>query len=285
MTTHKATLLVDANNASEAFQHLYRAHLQAFPKVSLSSFCQTIGLSSKGNLSSILAGHRRLPQKYFNAVCKAFDIKGLERRLFKSLVDLSHATKPKDQEKLRYAIDEFKATLRSRDHSMTFHLNEPWVFEIFCAFGVASTPVTLAKLAALVGCPQASAAKALQNLIKNDLVKQIDHDQYELISRQIMFSQSDDGRAHIKFIERCISDAERNVKRYFEAHDQALFVSSLISVNKSTFSNLLHELRGDLEIFQNRIESEDADSLVRFNVQIYPMTDQNKSLTPNPASS
>ncbi len=82
----------------------------------------------------------------------------------------------------------------------------------------------------------------------------------------------DNARHHLDFLRQAIVKASRDAAKWYEQRSAAHFESSVMSVNSITYQKLLARLKDDLAQWQTELESERADTLVRFNIQIYPVT-------------
>ncbi len=67
-----------------------------------------------------------------------------------------------------------------------------------------------------------------------------------------------------------MEDARRNVDRWREKRDESIFSSYIISVKRSQYLKVVDQLRRNLLEIQSNLESDDADMLVRFNIQVFP---------------
>lgn len=81
-------ILLETDSAATSLRSLYELHKSHQRKVSLSFVCRRAGIPSKGYLSFVMAGKRRLNVKYWQGVCEVFKLNYEQERIMKLLLEI-----------------------------------------------------------------------------------------------------------------------------------------------------------------------------------------------------
>jgi hypothetical protein len=147
-----------------------------------------------------------------------------------------------------------------------------FALQLFCAFGLFANKPTTADLVRYFAGTEAPAAvdAALAALVGLGLVRRID-ERWGLLSEQIVFSEDEKGFSHLDLLKRGLAHAAAHVEEWFPRKTSSHFESSIISVRRERFQKLLPEMKSRLLLARSDLEAGDADMLISFNVQIYPL--------------
>lgn len=85
-----------------------------------------------------------------------------------------------------------------------------------------------------------------------------------------VFIESGNTEKQMSCVRASIQASYDAVAKWYTQPQEALFSSTILSVNKETYTKMLSQLNSVLLEFQSRMESSQADTLIRFNVQIFP---------------
>lgn len=107
-------ILLENDSAASSLRSLYELHKSHQSKVSLSFVCRRAGIPSKGYLSFVMAGKRRLNVKYWQGVCEVFKLNDEQERIMKLLLEIDFL-ECEEQKKTRAA--EIRV-LRRRLHEL-----------------------------------------------------------------------------------------------------------------------------------------------------------------------
>jgi uncharacterized protein (TIGR02147 family) len=268
---HEAILL-EAQDSAEAFRQLYQTAKNLDKRYSLSFMCRRLGLSSKGFLSDVMQGKRLLGHKYWDKVGQIFH---LDPACHEILILLFSIDNEKDCDRKKLLTDELaikrkalrysKKILSSKLRGMFFS------FDVFCAFGLFHNEPSKEQLRQYFGVERGVELEvALNILLTTGLIEKTDHGTYRLTDNRIRFSDSEDGISHLDFLRESIEDARRSVETWKTRTDESIFASNIISVKRSDYLAALNKLKRDLLEIQSNLESQEADILIRFNIQVYP---------------
>jgi hypothetical protein len=101
-------ILVEADNSAITLRQLYQLYKSQHKKVSFSFLCRRCGIPSKGYLSFVMSGKRRLNAKYWAPVCDAFKLNYQQAEVMRLLLEADA-----EPEK-RLLFDERMQLLRSQ---------------------------------------------------------------------------------------------------------------------------------------------------------------------------
>ena len=105
-------ILFESNSAGISLRRLYELFKNHKRKNSLSYLCQRIGIPSKGYLSFVMSGKRRLHAKYWDLTCKTFKLNDQQEKILKSLLELDfircETERRYQQKRIQYLREENK---------------------------------------------------------------------------------------------------------------------------------------------------------------------------------
>ena len=265
-------LLLQSDSLGKALDNLYKYFKGCDRKYSLSYFARRAGITSTGYLSDVMRGKRTLHIKYRNSIAKAFHLDGLAVDLMKSLLDREHCKDLKKMEDLTLRIDILKKNLRTVVIPLPEGVRELFFsLEVFSSFGLfKNRPTTEQLVQYFVEEPRERICEALETLQKLDLIGN-EGEVWFLLKEQILFGEESEGFSHLNFIRQSLGKASEDLEYWFSRRDQSSFVSSIISVNREVYKNKLIAFKKSLVEAQNDFESGEANMIVRFNVQVFPV--------------
>lgn len=93
---------------------------------------------------------------------------------------------------------------------------------------------------------------------------------FRSLTDHFLLGEAEADFSHIEFIKLALAHADKSVEKWFPQKNKSYFVSSILSVKMKHFEETVESLKSKLLLVQADLESPDADSLIHFNVQIYP---------------
>lgn len=264
--------LAQANRFGEALGTLIAHDKAKGRKISLLWLAKRIGVKSKGYLADVIGGRRTLNLAYLDDVVDVFKLKSIEASLVRLLA--IRDADGKDNVELDARITLLKKTLEteSRD-AAAFFSDLPFAFMAFAAFGLYNNLPSLADLTAYFGeRKRERLEQALAYLEQQGLVA-LEQDRYAIKSTNVVFKDSADGGSHLTFFRDAMKDAAKNVGLWYGRPQDALFDATIISVNYAAYQKALKDFFDRLNEAKAKMETGDADALIRCNVQIYPIRD------------
>lgn len=277
-----AHILINAQNFGEALGSIYRCNKKTSPRYSLAYLCRVSGIRSKGYLSDVMSGRRTLNLKYLLSLSRAMKLQEKHKQLFITLALVEAEKDPHQKKAYRQKVSSLKKALKVEYRKMPQGLYDPLVMvRVFCTLGLFREPPTIQNLLRkLKNIPLPEIEQSLNFLITQDAVIE-ENQRYRVKNEQIIFNSAENDKLHFRFITSCLEDAHRNLEKYFQRPNESYFESTLISVRSSVYKEKLVELKEFLNRYQSDIESSDADSLIHFNIQVYPANPVRPPVTPN----
>ena len=126
--------------------------------------------------------------------------------------------------------------------------------------------------------PSQDIEAALRLLEKKELILHTDGHFVINSERDFSFLSVDfDRDAEIRNIQNTLLEAQEKSKLMHSKRDEVVFHSSLLTVRKEDFLKLLPKIKTDLRTMHAELENENPDTLIRFNIQVYPTLTKTKA--------
>ncbi len=265
-------ILASASSGNEAIQDLLHRCKSFDSKFSLSYVCRKLGLNSKGYLSDVMRGRRFLGEKYWESLANFLQLDPAYREIFYLLLRIDAERDTHEQMLLKQELEIKRKAAGYSEKILSNKLRGMFfAFDVFCAFGLFKNSPGKDDLRTYFGVQRGLEIDvALNILLALDLIEKTADGRYGIKNYNIRFSDSEDGLSHLDFLKESMEDARRNVDRWREKRDESIFSSYIISVKRSQYLKVVDQLRRNLLEIQSNLESDDADMLVRFNIQVFP---------------
>ncbi|WP_141733758.1 TIGR02147 family protein [Oligoflexus tunisiensis] len=263
-----------SDKPSLIFRALFERKKQTHPHFSIAQLCKSCGIPSRGYLSEFLNGKRRLNSRYWKGFIKCFGLTGRLATAAHVVFELEDADSEDERrvlmeklESLRRSFKKVEESFPSRLHGMVF------AAEVYCAFGLYGNNPTKEQLKSYFGRSRALDVEyALACLMGIEVIGlDTDTQRYFIRENTIRFTDSEDsGLTMNSFHQYAVQDAERAFKKWYSSQD-AYFETIMISVKKSRLPEFIEKVKDHSILTAQEVESTEADMLIRFNVQIYPL--------------
>lgn len=263
-----------ANGASSGLviRNLYDLWKRHHTGFSLAILCQRAEMPSKGYLSDCMAGKRILNIKYRDSLVKAFKLKSENAHYLKVLI----AYENEKDERKRLILQSRLANAKKAINVQFMKMSKTYdgiftALEVFCGFGLFKNRPTWHQLETYFSdTPKARLLDALFLLKSMNLITEAPSGHYETKTSHFVLGEAESDFSHVEFIKLALAHASDNVENWFSQKDRSYFASSILSVRMEHFEKAIESLKSRMLLVQTDLESSDADTLVRFNVQIYP---------------
>jgi transcriptional regulator with XRE-family HTH domain len=254
--------------------------LVAAQELSLAALAKAAGLASKGYLSEVLRG-KRLPKPVTaEALARALGLTGVPLRYFGILA----ARAAEADASKAAALDAELAALVKALHVGVAPMPEAsglsgFAIEVYCAFGLFAGKPGRQDLVGYFGKSRAfDVDRALHELARGDfVVAHADHYTLREDTRHFAFDESKGGVAHLEFLRHAITAAAAAAEAWFPRKADSHFEAMILSVRRADYRVALQRLKADLLAWESGVETHDADTLIRFNVQVHPLEDPSTS--------
>lgn len=247
------------------------------PTLSLTHLCQSAGLRSKGHVSDMIHGRRQLSAHRAEAFGRALGLSGTSLRIFTTYAELNQTQTDKSKKRLTEKLEKLTKSVKI-DQRLTPIAFEPHdlSFEVFCAIGLFKSSCRYTDLVNFFGKEQTARIDQSIEQLHNLGVISKEGQNIRLLTSQIAFRGGSTG--HQNFIRMSLADAREKLPRLFEKREEAHFETVLLSVKKSEYKKFLDHIRDDVAYWRSTLETEQADEIVRINLQVYPIS--RRGITP-----
>ncbi len=272
IATSVPSALSAAETSGEALVNLLNLYKEAARPMSLAAICKKSGIPSKGYLSDVLNGRRKISRKYWETICDAFGLEGASRRHLQLLIKRDYAD-GKDKTKFNADLAAVMRSYEMPEVEFPKTLKNPILAcDIFAAFAIFSGSPTRNQLVKLFGRSRYEECDlTLASLEKHNLIER-SGSRYLLKFRNIRFLDKPGPGLMLKdFIKSSIASAAEEVEHQIADSKNTFFESLVVSIKQEDLPRAIANLRGLLEQWVLSIEQEAADALLRYNVQIFPV--------------
>ncbi len=266
-------IILGAATPGAALKGTWEHQKRANPKLTLGALCRKIGIKSTGYLADVFGGRRKLGPAYWQPLLSALGIDGAAAEYLS--LKLAVEREPelgKDAatmlrlETLAKLVGSTQGTLPDRIRQVFF------AFEVFSAFGLFRNKPTRTDLRGYFGAARGIELDLALHVLKSlALIEEGDEGAFHLLSDHVNFSDADDGLSHLDFLRLALRDADDKLARLYEQRGRTFFSSSIVSVREAAFVKALPAIKERIRLIESELETGDADRLVRFNIQIYPI--------------
>lgn len=266
-------ILLTASSASAALRELYELRKARRKSFSLAYICRQTG-ASKGYISDVFNGRRKLNQRYWDSFLDVFKLQTGARHILKTMLSLDRCRDEDQASILRQELERLRKAARA--HIQSFPNQAKGMFfalEVFCAFGLFNNTPTPADLRHHYGAAYGiELEEALRFLMVRELIA-FDGTRYRLLQDHIGFltGEESDPLSYQSYLKQALDTAKTHVGRWCEKRDEAIFESTFLSADRATYQNMIESMRQQIHQMQADLESNQADSLLLFNVQLFPI--------------
>jgi hypothetical protein len=270
----RATLAA-AESFSDAIAAAIKLQKSKNERLTLGVLAKRAGIPSTGYIADLVSGRRRLNAKYRDGLLAALGIEERGAELVKTLAALDeldgddHA----ERERLAKQRDGLRKLLRQQNRAMPDRMRSMFfAFEVFAAFGLSGQKATRADLREFFGGSRGiELEQALGLLMQAGLIERRD-DTFHVVNDNVNFFAGEDGLSHLDGLTLALREAEERVGAWYGKKAESFFSSSIVSVKDATYRAALPGIKSAMLRMESDLESGEADRLVRFNVQIYPLS-------------
>jgi len=263
-----------SDKPSTIFRALFERKKQTHPHFSIAQLCKACGIPSRGYLSEFLNGKRRLNSRYWKNFIKCFGLTGRLATAGHLLFEIEAADEIEERQQLQEKLDSLKRSFKKVEESFPSRLHGMvFAAEVYCAFGLYGNSPSKEQLKGYFGRSRALDVEyALACLMGIEVIGLNPETQrYFIRENTIRFTDSEDsGMTMNSFHQYAVQDAERAFKKWYSSQD-AYFETIMISVKKNRLAEFIEKVKDHSILTAQEVESTEADILIRFNVQIYPL--------------
>jgi uncharacterized protein (TIGR02147 family) len=275
MTTQNLTLLIiNARSTKEALQQVFAWRKALDSRFSLAYIARHLGLKSRGTLSLMLRGERPIPSRIRRPL---FQVLTRDEPLTDYL-ELMLAREDASSESARQDIEAKLKALHFflRDRFTSVHLQHGLnllASDILCAFDLFQGGPTERQLIEFFGKARFPEVQtAIGSLLLNGLIeKQDGHLKRTDKTQRFLTIQGKEQDSMLTYLKESIHDAWLNVGKWQGDTAMSCFGSTTMSVRRNTYMEVIKRLKKDMFRYFSELETDEGDTLIRFNMQIFPL--------------
>lgn len=238
---------------------------------SIAWICRESGIPSKGYLGDVMAGRRRLMSKYAESLGSTLGLRGLDVEIFVALVALEDNPPRSAKLRLQARLNRYRKLADVKLVASRMPL-PPMSYEVLSAFRLFGMYPSKADLLRYFGVRRRSDLDgALQALRVAGIIRLRSDRRWRLVEEKVPQRVVPSPGDLVGFLGGSIEDARRKLGLWHADQDSSYFGSVLVSVRRADFGAFLDEMRDTMLSWQARLESEQADDIVRINIQSYPV--------------
>jgi hypothetical protein len=266
-------LLLSSASAAEALGQIFQLKKTSNKHLSYAYIASKTGQKSRGYVGDLVNGKRQVPLKLAAPLAQALALEPAAQEFFVALVSKEHAADDAESKYWQTEIEKLKKLFKMHKalaSDLTFS-NLFFTFELFCAMSLFRDGCTYKKLLEHFGRDNEHAVKAALTQLyemgaiaeeNKILVQKIKH--LNLISRNRLVDL-------LGFLREGLSETSRVLYKWFQRPKETFFDATIISVKRSEYERKLPQLIKEIQKVKTELENDEADQLIRFNVQIYPL--------------
>jgi hypothetical protein len=254
-------------------------------KFSYSYISKRIGIKSRSYLSEVLSEKKKLNPKHVVPIVDLLalplpEAELLKGRLMLDVGDLSES----EVARIRLEIRDAEKKLTSGTLELSGIRNIHFVMLLaVCLHLFKDGKATRRQIFDLFNRDKyLEVERGLHDLVKNGLLVK-DGDIYSYspdYTNMLHVYMATNKENQIEYLKASLHEALDHVEGFQPQSQEAVFYSGLITAEKAKYLQDLDYVKQSLRSVQSRIESSSADTIIRFNVQIYPVathTERNKT--------
>ncbi len=261
----KSEVLLTNEKLGKTIKVLYKLEKSEQPYFSVQYMCLKAKIPSKGHLSDVMGERRTLKLEYAKPLSKVFNLDSEQAKIFVSMAKYEKARTLSDKKKYYTQLQVAKKRLKSLETSYQEVQGVPFDFSrVFCSLGIIKKPVTAKKISHALEMDITAVLSYLKQLTERGFLIESEGC-YALSANEVHFSKGE----FVDMIQSYLQASQLNINKWIDSKD-SIFESSTISVTQRAYKELLPKFKEFVMDTMSNLETEEGDSLVHFNVQVYP---------------
>lgn len=272
------SILLQSKSSSEMIDRIFKESRKHDSSQSLAKLAKFAGIASRGYLSEVCSGKKTLHTRYVNKLGGALSLSALQTKfLFKQILK-ERGGVVMNEAKLNAELAKLKkALMTSYTKLPDSFADNPKVLEIFCAFGLFGNRPSEEDLISYFGARHRSRIEdAIEKLQVAGLIREVDLHLELVENADYFFNQPGSAKKYIRILKNALKETQAKLPIWFERRDESLFDTTVISTTTRHYHEALNKFRGYLCEAKADMESQEADILIRLNVQVYPLHEPKK---------
>ncbi|SMF82795.1 TIGR02147 family protein [Pseudobacteriovorax antillogorgiicola] len=264
----------------DALFSILREYRRRSQKYSYANLSRHLGLKSRSYISECLSGKKKLNQKHVKPLIELLGLPPSETEMLvkKTLLDIADLN-PNDRHRLSRDISSIEKSFSQSEIDFSA-LRNPRLSVLLSVslYLFDDNRATLRQLVKLFGRDQYHEIElAIADLLRLGLW-QSEGDYYKYPEAGAMPFRSNEysRESEVSYLKETIEEAKQALQKTYRTQpESSIFQSHVLTVNRKQYQQLIDDMKQSISRMQSNIEvsGNETDSLVRFNVQVYPIFD------------
>lgn len=272
-------IFLNSQNFHELIRKLYEEQKEIMgSRFSLEILARKMDYKSKGHLSSILKGEKKLPIDKCFLLKNIFHLSGIQYNIVYHYCLIDHTDKYDERDilysQLKIAKDEYT---RRHFSKIPENINTSMFCYLYCSLGLLEKDIfSLHDVSELYHSEIENLKDCMDFLVELNVVSRVG-DNFSLTGNHIRVDSSAFNFAqslNTFFIEESL----KMMNDWFHKKEEAMFESSIISVKKDDYLLFLEKYKRFIDAELVKLECKQGDQLVLVNTQICPISIKKKLL-------
>lgn len=259
-------ILIESDGLAQALRGLYEYRKATNKRYSLQFICNQAQIPSKGHLADVMASRRNLKATYTRSLCKTLGLDSRQSKVFTLLSKIQRAHGEVELTKLQHQLSVAKKLLKSVEVDFKAIYGDPVDFSrAFCSIGLFKPgSATQKNISQALRLDSNYTQTLLDQLVARSFLVE-KNGVYKLSDREVHFSKGE----YVGMVKAYLSRSLQQVDQKIDSKD-SFYESSTVSVSLNSYQKMLPKLKEIIFESMSELETEAADALVHFNIQIYP---------------
>jgi uncharacterized protein (TIGR02147 family) len=235
-----------------------------------------VGLSSRAYLTDVFKGRKKLSARYVRPLVATLDLEAYEAAYLekKLLLETEYAKSPGVREELQNELVVLEKSFRSMtltvEDSFDVYALSLVYLSLFLFPEKKASQRELMKVLDIL--PASTLERSIHFLLKKGLVIEHEHrltvnpeKDFSFLSAQYSANQE------VDYLKKSFAEGIERLPMLQHQRDEVIFHSSILTVKRSVYREFIKKIKQDFRTYHAELDHENPDSLVRFNVQLYPL--------------
>ncbi|HYX37477.1 MAG TPA: TIGR02147 family protein [Oligoflexus sp.] len=270
---HLGLVILNAATGSEAVQQSFAYRKAIDPKFSLAFVARKIAFKSRGTLSQMVHGKRSIPVRMRRPLLQSITGDDVLTEYMELLLALDDDLLVHQKTSVEQRLKAIQIYLRDRFTRIRLQQGLTlFASDILCAFDLFRGQPTERELINYFGRSRVQDIQhALGTLLANGLIRREGEILIRTEKTARFVTLNADDNSKVSYLKESISDAHEQILHWFPNTEVSCFGSTTMSVSKETYIKILKKLKQDVFRSFSDLETNHADTIIRFNMQIYPL--------------
>jgi uncharacterized protein (TIGR02147 family) len=246
------------------------------PSFTKNYLTRKVGLGSRAYLTDVFKGRKKLSARFVRPLVGTLDLEPFEAHYLekKLLLETEYAKSPTVRDELLADLAVLEKSFRSMTLTVEDNTDVYALSLVYLSFFLfpqrQSSHRDLLKTLEIL--PAATIERSIQVLLQKGLIVEHDHrlavnpeKDFSFLNAQYSVQQE------AVYLQKSIAESIDRLPLLQQNRDEVVFHSSILTVRRSAYREFIKTIKQDFRTYHAELDDHNPDTLVRFNVQIYPL--------------